>query len=950
MHALLFTDVVDSTRIAEALGDEGMASVSAAHDRAARELLATWRGREIDKSDGMLLLFERAADAIGFAIAFHRALADLGLPLQTRAGIHFAQVTLSPNPSDAVARGAKPLEVRGIAVSQAARIMAVARGGQTLISTEALSASGVDLRQARSHGHWMLKGIAEPIELFEVIAPGGTFQAPDDVTKAYRVVRRADGWAPVREIANSLPAERDDFVGRGAALHDLVQLMDHGARLISIVGIGGTGKSRIAVRFARSCLGDFPGGVWFCDLSSARNLDGVHFAVAQGLGIQLGTADPASQIAEAIARRGACLVILDNLEQVAPLAQRTLGQWLDRAPQARFVVTTRIVLGLAGESVFDLPPLDDVEATQLFLLRARTAQRAFAPDTSDREAVAALARRLDGLPLAIELAAARVRVMPPKQLLQRMGRRFELLTSHNGRPDRQATLRAMLDWSWDLLDDAERAALAQLAIFQGSFDLYAFEAVVELPPDRVSLDLLASLVDKSLVRALEGYRFSLLETVRDYATVQLAALPAASVDAAGLRARHWRHFAALDEPGAVAARFADLENLVAACRAACADGEPAAAVRCLVNAWVALNLTGPYRVAVELAGEVVAMPGLPDADAALAHWVLGNAFLALGQSDASRKQFQLGLARIDPNVPTEAGARLHTAFGTQLVLGGEPAAAQAELECAVRDARALGNTALHAQALNAQGFLLDHQSRVEEALGVYQKSLELAVASGNRHLEGALLGNLGGMHYDLGELDEARALYERSLAIAKELGDRARQGNACSNLGLLLLDLGLLDAARGRLEQAHALARSSGNARLEYMVGCNLGILLAEQGRLPEAEARFAAAVAAAANAEDRRAEGQFRGYLAITLARQGRLAQAREQVAAGEQALRTLSDRLGLALLSCDRAEVEWLAGEAAASRHAHALASAVADELACGEESELRRRLQRVAARLDA
>lgn len=946
MHTLVFTDVVDSTRIAEALGDAEMESVWAAHDRAARSLLGAWNGREIDKSDGMLLLFERAGDAVGFALAFHRALAELGLPLQTRAGVHVGEVALRSNAAEAVARGAKPLEVRGIAVAQAARIMAVARGGQTLLSAPALAASGIDPAQTRSHGHWVFKGITEPVELFEAIGPGGTFQATADVPKAYRVVRGADGWSPAREIAHSLPAERDAFVGRAGAMHELVQHLDRGARLISIVGLGGTGKTRLAMRFARSCLGEFPGGSWFCDLSTARGLDGLHFAVAQGLGIQLGASDPTSQIAESIAARGACMVVLDNFEQVAPLAQCSVGRWLDRAPQARFVVTTRVVLGLAGESVFDLQPLDEGEAAQLFLLRAQAARGSFAPSASDRQAVAELVRRLDGLPLAIELAAARLRVMPPQQLLQRMGQRFELLATHGGRPDRQATLRAMLDWSWDLLDGAERAALAQLAVFQGSFGLVAFEAVVALPAERLALDLLASLVDKSLVRSLEGYRFGLLETVRDYAALKLGTLQEGGLDAGGLRERHWRHFAALDERDAVAGRCADLDNLVAACRAACGAGAAAGAVRCLVNAWAALRQTGPFRAAVDLAGDVAAMPELPAQDAALVHWVHGAALDTLGHSEAARAQFRLGLARIGTGAPSEAGARLHLALGSQLTLDGDPSAARLELELAQSEARALGQASLQANALNALGRLMDHQARVAEARSLYAQALELARAMGDRNLEGALLGNLGGLHHDLGELDAARTHYEHSLAIAEELGDRRWQGNACSNLGLLLLDQGRLDEARARLEQARMLARSSGNARLEYTVACNLGILLAEEGRLPEAGRILAEAVAAAARAADRRAEGQFLGYLAVALARQGRLADARQAVERGEEALGALADRLSLALLGCDRAEVEWLAGDAPAARRAHVMAATSADELACGEGSELRRRLQRVAA----
>lgn len=946
MHALLLTDAVDSTRISEALGDAAMDVAWAAHDRTARDLLVAWSGREIDKSDGMLLLFERSADALGYALALHRALAEQGSPLRVRAGIHCGEVALHANPRESVERGAKPLEIRGIAVAVTARIMHIAGAGQTLLSANALAACAVASQQTHSIGQWKFKGVAEPVELFEVIADGGAFRVPDDDVKAYRVVRRRDGWMPVREIEHSLPAERDAFVGRRAALHEIELLLEGGSRLVSIVGTGGSGKTRLAIRLARSCLGEYPGGAWLCELASARGLDGLHFAVAQGLGLQLGGSDPGEQIATAIAGRGDCLVILDNFEHLAGLARETLGRWLDAAPQACFLVTTRSVLGLVGENVYDLPPLNLDDATELFVRRAHAARAGFAPDAADLDAVASLARRLDGLPLAIELAAARVRVVAVPTLLQRMDRRFDLLASHGGRPDRQATLRATLDWSWDLLDDAERALFTQLSVFQGSFTIAAVEAVVALAAGADVLDLFGRLVDKSLVRTLDGERFGLLESIRDYAEMRLAALAPAAADAAALRARHWRFYAALAERDALAARCADLDNLIAACRAACAAAALQPAVRCLVNAWAGLRLTGPLRAAVDLAAEVGVVPGLAANDAALVHWVRGAALDMLGDSEDARAQFGLGLERIDAGAASEASARLRLALGNQLTLEGEPAVAQVELERALLDAATLGHASLQADALNALGRLMDHQARVAEARSFYLRALDLARASGDRDLEGGLLGNLGGLHFDLGELDAAREHYERSLAIAQETGDLRWQGNACCNLGLLLLDQGHRTEARTLLEQARELARDAGNARLGYTVACNLGILLVEEDRLAEAEHHLRDAVTSAARAADRRSEGQFRGYLAVAEARQGRLAEARAEIDLGAQALGALSDRLSLALLGCDRAEVEWLAGNALAAREAHAFAASVADELACGKESELQRRVQRVGA----
>ena len=293
-------------------------------------------------------------------------------------------------------------------------------------------------------------------------------------------MRQGELWLPVREIRHSLPAERDAFVGRAEALAELSRQIQSGARLVSVLGIGGTGKTRLVTRYGRSWLGEFPGGVWFCDLAPARSLDGIVSAVAQGLDVPLGRDDPVVQLGHAIAGRGPCLVILDNFEQVARHAAQTLGHWLDRADQARFVVTTREVLGLAGEEVLALPPLPPADGAALFVQRAEAAKPDFQPNAEDQAAIAPLVALLDGLPLAIELAAARVRVMPPRMLLARMSERFKLLASKGGRLDRQSTLRAAFDWSWDLLPTAEKAALAQLSVFEGGFTLEAAEGVLDL--------------------------------------------------------------------------------------------------------------------------------------------------------------------------------------------------------------------------------------------------------------------------------------------------------------------------------------------------------------------------------------------------------------------------------------------------------------------------------------
>ncbi|HRP27132.1 MAG TPA: AAA family ATPase, partial [Burkholderiaceae bacterium] len=414
MHTLLFTDVVDSTLLVERMGDARAAQIWSRHDRLARDLLAQHRGREIDRTDGFFLLFDTARDAVGFALAYHGAIPALGL--EARAGLHTGEVTLRGNDAADVARGAKPLEVEGLAKPVAARIMALARGGQTLASAAARDALGNALpadSEVVSHGHYRLKGVEQPIELFEVgRRPHARFEPPPDADKGYRVVRAGALWSPVRLVRHNLTPERDAFVGRAAELRAIARKFESGRRLLTLLGPGGTGKTRVIHRYGLAWLGDWPGGVYFCDLAEVRTLDGLAYAVALALGVPLGKDDAIAQLGNAIAGRGRCLVILDNFEQLVALAAASVGAWLDRASEAHFAVTSRERLHLRGEAILEIEPLplaDD--ALTLFAERAAAQRPDFALDAANRADAAEVVRLLDGLPLAIELAAARLRVL-----------------------------------------------------------------------------------------------------------------------------------------------------------------------------------------------------------------------------------------------------------------------------------------------------------------------------------------------------------------------------------------------------------------------------------------------------------------------------------------------------------------------------------------------------------
>lgn len=953
LRALLITDVVDSTKLSLRVGDAEMARLWAAHDRAARDLLPVWHGREIDKTDGMLLLFDAAADAVAYALAYQQALNQLVPPLKARAGLHVGPVTLRENSPSDVALGAKLIEVEGVSKATAARVMSVAMGGQILLSADArqsLSAEGLRLQ---SHGHWRLKGLDEPIELFEAGDDHVPFAPPPDGDKGYRVLRRGELWLPVRAIRHSLPAEGDAFVGRAEALADLSRRIQSGARLVSVLGVGGTGKTRLVTRYGQSWLGEFPGGVWFCDLASARSVDGIASAVAQGLDVPLGRDDPVVQLGHAIAGRGQCLVILDNFEQVARCAGQTLGHWLARADQARFVVTTREVLGLAGEVVLALPPLPPAEGAALFVQRAEAANPDFQPNAEDQAAVAPLVALLDGLPLAIELAAARVRVMPPRMLLARMSERFKLLSSKGGRLDRQSTLRAAFDWSWDLLPPPKKAALAQLSVFEGGFTLEAAEAVIDLstwddPPWTV--DVVQALVDKSFVRSRGDGRFDLLVSVQAYAAEHLKTegryAGSGPQALASAQLRHVAWYAALGPLRATEGRCADLDNLATACRRAVDVGDGDAAAGALEGAWAALGLRGPFESGSELAELVCALPGLNGRAAAHARLVLAHALVMCGRSGRARALYDSALACAHAAGDRDCEAWATFRLGSLHQLEGRMDDARARHQDAIRMARELGERRLEYFAASDLGNVALIEGHQDEALARYTKALAVAREAGDRHVQGSLLGNLGKLHLEVGHLDEAHARFTEALAIARETGHRRLEGNMLCNLGMLCLVRELPAESEVASRAALVVARELGNLRLEAIVLCNLGIAVERLGRADEARTQYEAAVSLAHALGDPMAEGQFVGYLGLLHARQGRHEDARQCLASGEALLRSASDAFGLGVLLTSRAEAHHLAGDAAAANASLETAATIATEIGAGPASEIGLALGRVRA----
>ncbi|MCU0970126.1 MAG: hypothetical protein MUF03_15190, partial [Rubrivivax sp.] len=794
LRALLLTDVVDSTRLSERLGDHAMAAVWTAHDRAARDLLPVWRGREIDKTDGMLLLFDRAVDALNYALAYHQALQDLPVPLKARAGLHAGPVILRENPAEDVARGAKPIEVEGLAKPTTARVMALALGGQTLVSADARAALGELPWPMRSHGHWQLKGLAEPIELFEVGRDEAAFATPPDADKAYRVVHVGDRWLPVREIPNNLPLQTTSFVGRERERREVRELLFQG-RLLNLLGMGGLGKTRLSLEVAADVMAEFPDGVWFLDLAPIRDPALVLSEAARLLGVREEADRPLLQTLCAALKPRRSLLIFDNCEHLIQASADLASAILRAAPQVRILASSREVMRVPGEHGYPVLPLPlpkreegidalvQSTAVRLFVDRARAHKPSFALIERDAPAVAELVVRLEGIPLALELAAARVRSLGVAEINARLKDRYKLLTG-GGRVllERQQTLRALVDWSYELLNDDEQRVFNRLAVFAGGFDLPAAERVCGAEPlqDDDVLDLLSSLVDKSLVMADEGAdgtRYRMLETLRDYAREKLEQFG----EAPGTAVRHCDHYFAfakaardgLMEPDTadwVRRAEADLDNIRAAIALTLAGGtDPILAVKFAVTMTPYWQLRGHATEGRGIVRGALALPAVQASQLALAHANYAGAVLAEGQADhaEARRMLEACLEqhrRLGNDV--EVAATLSTLSLARLKAGDAVGAEASERE-ALSMFRALGDAEGEAVGLLHLGQIAVYGSDSSAARVYLADCLRIAKAIDHHEAEGEAELRLAEDAFDTGRLDDARRHLEHSLAVCR---------------------------------------------------------------------------------------------------------------------------------------------------------------------------------------
>src|SRR5436190_395611 len=516
----LFTDIEGSTKLLHELGD-AYADALAEHRRALRAAFEAHGGVEVDtQGDAFFVAFARAGDALAAARQGQEALAES--PVRVRMGVHTGEPVVTEE------------GYVGIDVHRAARIAGVGHGGQVLVSQSTRELAGAD--GLHDLGEHRLKDFAEPVALYQL----GDASYP-----------------PLKTISNTnLPRPASSFVGREREVEEVLARVHGGARLITLTGPGGSGKTRLAIEAAAELVPELSAGVFWIGLASLRDPARVPDTIGQTIGAQ-------NSLAEHIGKKE-LLLLLDNFEQVIEAAPE-LASLVEACPNLKLLITSREVLRVRGETEYQVDPLAQAEAAALFCDRA---------DLEPSEAVDELCRALDNLPLAIELAAARTKILSPRQILDRLSKRLDLFKGGRDADARQQTLRATIDWSYELMGREEQRLFARFAVFSRGSTLEAAEDVAG-----ADLDALQSLADKSLIRYSDE-RFWMLETIHEAAAERLRE----SGELAEIGRKHARHFHAFVEQAE--AEFAgpdqsrwlqrveeELDNVRSAVRRSVDDGE-----------------------------------------------------------------------------------------------------------------------------------------------------------------------------------------------------------------------------------------------------------------------------------------------------------------------------------------------------------------------------------------
>jgi predicted ATPase/class 3 adenylate cyclase len=834
---LLFTDIEGSTLLWEREADN-MSRALAQHDALSRAAVERNRGIVVKMTgDGMYAAFDDAADALSAALTLQQSLDDpvatSGITFRVRFGLHLGVVERRDD------------DLFGSPVNRAARIMKAAHGGQILLSQAVVDHVATRLPSKVSMldlGGVRLRDLATTEHIYQLVHP--------NLRQDFPALRSLEA------TPNNLPQQVTSFIGRERELTDIKELLE-GTRLLTLLGMGGLGKTRLSLQVAADVLEKYPDGVWFVDLAPIKDPSLVPNAVAQVLGVHEERGKPLIQTLCAHVKDHKLLFVLDNCEHLVNACANLADTLLRNASELRILATSREALKIRGEQAYQVLPLKAPdrnagiesllrsEAVQLFVERARLQKPRFSLTERDAPAVAELCARLEGIPLALELAAARLRSLSVEELNKRLHDRFKLLTGGSRVAlERQQTLRALVSWSYDLLQEPEQVLLDRLSVFVGGFDLDAAEPVCgadPLLPEDV-LDLVTSLVEKSLVmvKQEDGWsRYGMLETIREFAREHRVELGndrgrfglqetirefahgrlVKRDDMAATAARHCNYY--LDfakkarqelhgvEQGEWTRRMeTELDNLRAAIALALAGGvDPVIAVKLEVALMRFRTLRGYSAEGRKNVRAALGLPGIMEPNAARAHALYTGGVLAMNQGD-------------------QAEAR------------------QMLTEClAIR--RALGNRREIAATLSTLSTQYLHQDEAATARDCEEEALEIFRELGDRIGEGIGLLNLGAIAVRQGDRGSAEEFFDQSLAIARSIRHQELESECEHNLGNLALRAGNLQAAEARFARALKICREAEDKRGEAIAVWSSGRVDAATGHHEAARKKFADALPA---------------------------------------------------------------------------------------------------------
>jgi predicted ATPase/class 3 adenylate cyclase len=772
----LFTDIEGSTRLWER-EPERMRPALARHDAIAKAAVDRHRGVVVKMSgDGVHAAFNDPLDAVAAALELQQMLADPeatgGIALRVRCGLHAGVDERRDN------------DFFGGAVNRAARITSVAHGGQVLLS-QAVAALVRDRLPAdvalRDLGSARLRDLASPEHIYQVVHP--------QLRADFPALRSLEA------TPNNLPQQVTSFIGRDRELAEVARLLGN-TRLLTLHGVGGIGKTRLSLQVAADVMDDYPDGVWFVELAPLTDARLVPQAVASALGVKEEAGRPVFEALEKHVKDRQLLLILDNCEHVVHACAELAKQLLQSGIRLKILASSREHLHVGGEATYPVPALavpdpsstiapnalTQYESVRLLVDRAVAAQPAFQVTEQNAAAISAICRRLDGIPLAIELAAARVRALSVDNIAARLNDRFRLLTggSRTALP-RQQTLRALIDWSHDLLTEAERILFRRLTVFAGGWTLEAAEAVAsggDVGKPRV-LDLLVDLVDKSLVTVeAEGARYSLLETVREYAEEHLKE----SGEGEEIRKRHLDFYVAFaekagaellgsEQAGWLRQLDVDRENLLSAIAWCSRGSHDAESGYRLVHAiklyWFMRGLLDlGHRVTVE----AISIPA--DEPQGLARckalWVAGQICSYTGRYEEAQRYLYESLAIARHHNDRRMIAAVQNYLALAALGQGDRAAARLHCEEALDLARDLGDKREIAGLSNALAQLNRLDGKLDVAEPLYEQVVALAHELSDREIVAIGILGLAMVAISRGSVARARDLLRQALTIAEE--------------------------------------------------------------------------------------------------------------------------------------------------------------------------------------